>query len=685
MSSPHEQYSTVLKDTDVPNVHGEIRRSWKEDLVPVMGHVGGSQTLYESFRHGARINPLGPCLGFRAVSTSGMATPFIYSSYSECLARVNAFAAGLDELNLLNTKSDFKCLGLYMKNCMEWVMAEHAAFSVGGVTVPLYDTLGPNTVHFVLEQTETQTVVCTRSELPNLCSAKQEASLKNELNSFQSVVLVDGVTTEAAKMAEQANLQALSYAKVEAVGARRIAERGHKHSPPSSRDLATFCYTSGTTGMPKGAMLSHLNMVSAMAAMSAANDLANAHMYDRHLSYLPLAHIFERVVLNNMLSGGASIAFYRGKPELLIEDMQACQPTALPVAPRVLNKIYDKIHAGFAAAGGFKKKLFYAAVEAKTKGLLEHGRLKHTLYDALLFNKIKKGLGMDQLRLVASGSAPLAGHVLTFFRILLGIPVAEGYGQTEGAAAATVSHSDDYATAGHVGGPGGGIEVVLFDVPDMGYYHTDTEHDGQPCQGRGEICIRGPNVFMGYYKDEEKTRETIDEQGWLHSGDIGLWRPSGVLQIIDRKKNLFKLAQGEYVAPEKIENILTRSPLIAQAFVHGDSLQTSLVAVIVPDEEVVIPKYTKQEGMAGKSFEDLCQSKQLKADLMADIRQLSQGSGLHGFETVKAIHVDHMPFSVENDLLTPTFKLKRQQASKYYKAEIDRMYSVEVPKPQSKL
>lgn len=335
--------STILKDTNVPQVHGEIRRCWDPDVVPVLGHMGGSRTLYEAFRHGAQVNPLGPCMGFRAVSTSGLATPFIYSSYSECLARVNALSAGLDELNLLNDKSDYKCIGLYMKNCMEWLLSEHAAYSIGGVTVPLYDTLGSNTVYFILQQTETKTVVCSRAEFPNLCKAKLDGTKKNELQSFTSVLLVDGVTSEASRMAEEANLQVLALAKVEAVGARRIAERGHKHSPPSAHDLATFCYTSGTTGTPKGAMLTHLNLVAAMVAPAGANHLAPTNPYDRHLSYLPLAHIFERVVITQILSAGGSIAFYRGKPEYLVEDLQACRPTVLPVAPRVLNKIYDKV------------------------------------------------------------------------------------------------------------------------------------------------------------------------------------------------------------------------------------------------------------------------------------------------------------------------------------------------------
>lgn len=199
--------------------------------------------------------------------------------------------------------------------------------------------------------------------------------------------------------------------------------------------------------------------------------------------------------------------------------------------------------AGITAAGGMKKKLFDAGLAAKAEGL-SRGYLTHGIYDRLLFNKIKAALGLDGVRFMVSGSAPLSLNVMTFFRCLLGVPVVEGYGQTEGTASATIGHVDDIATVGHVGGPTGCTEVVLVDVPEMGYTKDDTNHRGQPCQGRGEIWIRGPNVFLGYYKDEAKTKETIDKEGWLHTGDIGLWTMQGQLQIIDRKKNIFKLSQG---------------------------------------------------------------------------------------------------------------------------------------------
>lgn len=422
-----------------------------------------------------------------------------------------------------------------MKNCMEWFIAEQAIFSISGATVPFYDTLGPETAEFILKQTGTRTVVCTRLELERLCQVKKAGKCPD----FSTVILADGVISEAVDMAKEAGLQVMSFAKVEAVGAQRIATKGHKHRPPSGSDVFTFCYTSGTTGDPKGALLTHTNLIAAIAA-----NLFPVGIGDRHLSYLPLAHIFERVVMALCYSVGASIAFYRGDPLFLIEDMQACRPTIFPAAPRVLNKIYDKIQAGIAAAGGFKKKLFDAAVATKSHNLITRGELKHALYDRLIFNKIKKGLGMDQLRVLISGSAPLSKPVMIFYRVMLGIPVVEGYGQTENAACASITALEDMSTLGHVGVPNTTVDIVLMDVPEMGYLHTDTEHKGQPCQGRGEICIRGPAVFKGYYKEPEKTRETVDEQGWLHSGDIGLWTTQGQLQIIDRKKNIFKLSQG---------------------------------------------------------------------------------------------------------------------------------------------
>lgn len=550
-----------------------------------------------------------------------------------------------------------------------------------------FHQLGPTTVEFVLNQTSLSTVVCSRSELPHLCSAKKTGNCPE----FKHVILVDGTIPSASKMANEVGLSIISFAKVEAMGSQIVETQGHKHSPPSGKDVATFCYTSGTTGNPKGALITHENLVSMIAGTDRFG--LTQVTSDRHLSYLPLPHIFERVVVTGVLIAGAAIGFFRGDPKYLLEDIQALRPTIMPVAPRVLNKIYDKVIAGITAAGGTKKRMFDAALHAKSEGL-KRGVLTHGLWDRLLFNKLKKALGMDHLRIMVSGSAPLSPPVMTFFRCMLSIPVVEGYGQTEGSAGATISHPDDLGTAGHVGGPTDSCEIVLVDVPEMGYFHTDTIHRGkQACKGRGEIWVRGPNVFQGYYKDEEKTKETVDEDGWLHSGDIGLWTTDGALQIIDRKKNIFKLAQGEYVAAEKIENVLAQSTLIGQVFVYGDSFQSYLVAVVIPDEEVIRGSWAKTQeednqlasgALSKSSFDQLCKNKLLKDDIMADIKKLSKSNGLHGFETVRAIHIGSEPFSVENGLLTPTFKMKRQQLKDRYESVIDALYQ-NTPPLKSKL
>jgi len=309
----------------------------------------------------------------------------------------------------------------------------------------------------------------------------------------------------------------------------------------------------------------------------------------------------------------------------------------------------------------------------KTKNLLKDGTLKHSFYDALLFNKIKRALGLDHVKIVCSGSAPLSENVMLFWRCMLGVPVVEGYGQTEGATGATIAHTDDMTTVGHVGGPTNNCEICLYNVPEMGYLHTNRSHRGEECCGRGEICVRGPNVFKGYYKDEVKTRETVDEEGWLHSGDIGLWTPDGQLKIIDRKKNIFKLSQGEYVAPEKIENIFIESTLISQCFIYGDSYQPTLVGILVPDEDVA-KEWSAKQNLQMK-FEDLCKSDELRQAVMSEIKRLAKKYGMAGFEVPKAIYLESELFSAENGLLTPTFKLKRRESKEKYKDIINGLYT----------
>lgn len=216
----------------------------------------------------------------------------------------------------------------------------------------------------------------------------------------------------------------------------------------------------------------------------------------------------------------------------------------------------------------------------------------------------------------------------------------------------------------HVGPPLACCDIKLIDVPEMQYFAAS---------GQGEVCIRGTNVTKGYYKNPEKTRETIDADGWLHTGDVGQWLPNGTLRIIDRAKHIFKLAQGEYVAPEKVENVYIRSQLIAQLFVHGESLKACIIAVVVPDVEVLKAWATKNNVPGTLSV--LCQNAQVKKLILDDMNKLAKEANLKSFEQVKDIYLHPDPFSTQNNLLTPTLKAKRPQIRKYFKPQLDDLYS----------
>lgn len=284
-----------------------------------------------------------------------------------------------------------------------------------------------------------------------------------------------------------------------------------------------------------------------------------------------------------------------------------------------------------------------------------------------------------------TGSAPMSAHVMEFLRIVFCCQVAEGYGQTECGGACTVTDPADLASLGHVGPPLASNEIKLVSVPDLGYLVSDVSHGeerdaagalvkaGTPCEGRGEVCVRGPNVFPGYYKDAANTAEALDADGWLHTGDIGLWDARGHLRIVDRKKNMFKLSQGEYVAAEKVENAILSS-WVQQAFVHGDSLHSMLIAVVVPNPDTLRPWAAAAGKPAGATPAELCADPALRDIILKDIVTHGKAHGLQGFEIPKGIHIEPTAWTPE-DLLTPTFKLKRKEAKARYGKEIDALYA----------
>uniref|UniRef100_UPI003AB08716 long-chain-fatty-acid--CoA ligase 1-like isoform X1 n=1 Tax=Centroberyx gerrardi TaxID=166262 RepID=UPI003AB08716 len=604
-------------------------------------------TMYEFFLRGARVSNNGPCLGSRKPKQ-----PYEWMTYKQVLERAENLGSAF--LHKGHSKTTDPYIGIFSQNRPEWTISELACYTYSLVSVPLYDTLGTEAISYIIDKATISTIVCDVAVKANLVLD----CVENRQHSVKTIVLMETPSTDLVNRGRQAGIQILSLEEMEAIG------KANHQQPvvPRPEDMAIICFTSGTTGNPKGAMLTHGNLVSNCSAFIR---ITEAHCPlrpgDVHVSYLPLAHMFERVVQGVMLVQGARIGYFQGDIRLLMDDLTTLKPTVFPVVPRLLNRMFDKIFGQ--ANTSVKRWLLGFAYRRKAAELMSGIVRRDSIWDRLIFRKVQASLG-GHVRLMITGAAPISPTVLTFLRAALGCQFYEGYGQTECTAGCTMTMPGDWS-AGHVGAPLPCNLVKLVDVAEMNYLAAN---------GEGEVCVKGPNVFQGYLKDPEKTEETIDADGWVHTGDVGKWLPNGTLKIVDRKKHIFKLAQGEYIAPEKIENIYTRSDALAQIFVHGDSLQACLVAVVVPDHDFLSGWAKKTLGLEG-SYLELCGRAEVKAAILADILRLGKEGGLKSFEQVKAICIHTELFSVQNGLLTPTLKAKRAELRQHFRSQIDELYA----------
>ncbi|NXH88360.1 ACSL5 ligase, partial [Edolisoma coerulescens] len=606
-----------------------------------------AKTLYEVFQRGVHISGNGDCLGYRKPKQ-----PYQWLTYKQVSDRTKYLGSGLLQKGCQPSSNQF--IGIFAQNRPEWIISEYACYTYSMVAVPLYDTLGPEAIIYIVNKADISVVICDTS-------AKAEVLLKNceekKTPCLKIIVLMDLFDKELKDRGAKVGIEILSLQEVEELGRNNIREP----VPPKPEDLSVVCFTSGTTGNPKGAMLTHQNVVSNAAAfLRCTENTIECTSSDIAISYLPLAHMFERVVQAVVYSCGAKVGFFQGDIRLLTDDMKTLKPTLFPVVPRLLNRVYDKIQSG--ANTPVKRYLLNLAVFMKMAEIKQGIFRNDSIWDKLVFKKVQETMG-GRVRIMVTGAAPISPSVLTFLRAALGCQIFEGYGQTECSAGSTFSMPGDWTT-GHVGAPLACNIIKLDDVEEMSYFSSNNE---------GEVCIKGPNVFKGYLKDPEKTAEAIDKDGWLHTGDIGKWLPNGTLKIIDRKKNIFKLAQGEYIAPEKIENVYIRSTPVAQVFVHGESLRSFLIGIVVPDAEM-LPEFAAKLGVKG-SFEELCKTPVVKKAILDDLIRLGREAGLKSFEQVKDLYIHTELFSVENGLLTPTLKAKRGDLVKFFQKEIEALYS----------
>uniref|UniRef100_A0A8D0GIT2 long-chain-fatty-acid--CoA ligase n=1 Tax=Sphenodon punctatus TaxID=8508 RepID=A0A8D0GIT2_SPHPU len=549
----------------------------------------------------------GPCLGYRKPKQ-----PYQWLTYQQVLDRAEYLGSGLLHKGCKPSPDQF--IGIFAQNRPEWIISEFACYTYSMVAVPLYDTLGPEAIVYIVNKADMSTVICDKPEKAEIILANCEGGKTPDV---KTIILMDPFGDELRERGAKLGVEIMSLQEIELLLSMNL------HS--------SLC---PCVGNPKGAMLTHQNVVSNAAGFSKSMESTfDCLPSDISLSYLPLAHMFERVVQAVIYSGGAKVGFFQGDIRLLMDDMRELKPTVFPVVPRLLNRLYDKIQSG--AQTKFKKLLLNFAASRK-HAEVKQGILRNTsIWDKIIFKKVQDTMG-GKVRLMVTAAAPISPSVLSFLRSALGCPIFEAYGQTECTGGCTFSVPGDWTT-----GPSRcwAFRMLYWLMTYFGSF-----------QG-GPVLIDFCDGFNGYV-----TSIT-----------------SGTLKIIDRKKNIFKLAQGEYIAPEKIENVYIRSAPVAQVYVHGDSLQSFLVGVVVPDPEVM-PEFSAKLGIKA-SYEEICKHSEVKKAILDDLVKLGKGAGLKSFEQVKDIFLHPEMFTIENGLLTPTLKAKRAELAKYFRSQLDALYA----------
>jgi long-chain acyl-CoA synthetase len=534
-----------------------------------------------------------------------------------------------------------------------WVASDLAIMANGAVSVPIYPTSSQSDIQYIIDNSDAQFVFVQNESLLNKVLA-----VKGQLPGLKKVVLLSALPGG----------KSLSELKVEdglVLGLEELQECGRQYMADNdavldqrmqateSAAVATIIYTSGTTGTPKGVMLTYDNIFGVLNDLPAVIPITPQDVY---LSFLPLSHVFERICGEfYWLAQGDVCAFAEGI-EHVSKNMSEVEPSMILVVPRVLDRIYAKVRAGIMGASGRSRSLIEWSLEVgkdafrhKAEGKMPGPFLnaKVWLAERLVFAKLRARIGRN-LRLVVSGGAPATKEVIEFFNAI-GITTLEGYGLTETTAPVSVNVPSK-VKAGTVGKALRSTQIM-------------TAEDG-------EIMIKGPGVFKGYFKADEQTAESFDENGWFHTGDIGIIDGDGYVKITDRKKDLIINSAGKNIAPQRIEAALKQVPIVSQAIVFGDKKKHT-VAILTLDEHGAT-ELAHEKGWHFNSYAELSALPELKQHLRREINECSKQ--LADYERVRNIAVLSHDLSVEHGELTATLKVKRNVVLKKYKDLVDKLY-----------
>jgi long-chain acyl-CoA synthetase len=554
-------------------------------------------------------------------------------SFSEVLEIVRPLALGLVELGV--EKGDR--VSILGNTRPEWTYFDFAALSIGATVVPIYQTNSPEECRYVLENSDAKVVVVEDDE-----QLEKIRKVRDQLPQLEQVVRMTGASEDS-----------ISLEDLAAKGAGGDNARWESlYSAVTPADICTFIYTSGTTGPPKGCVISHGNYRS---MLDMVNETSVIEGEDVSYLYLPLAHSFALLIQLGSFDLGATLAYWERDPLKILPNLAELKPTYFPSVPRIFEKIYTAANSGMEKEGGLKKAIFHWAigVGARMRAAERSGRKpgfllsrQYAFADEKVLSKIRNLFG-GKLRLAVSGAAPISPEILSFFDAA-GVLVLEGWGMTETSTAATISTPDDFKV-GTIGKPFPGCEVRIAED--------------------GEILVKGPNVFQGYHKNEEATKETIVD-GWLHTGDIGEIDSEGFIKITGRKKDIIITAGGKNITPANLEADIKQHPLVSQCVVVGDR-RPYLVALVTLDPEDAVA-YAKEHGLP-EDLVQLAANADIKASIEAHVEEINKNYAR--VEQVKKIAILKQDLSQETGELTPTLKVKRAVVTSKHEAEIEGLYA----------
>lgn len=583
-----------------------------------------------------------------------------WMSYDRVYKEVKAFGSGLAALG----QKPLTNIAIFCETRAEWIIAAQACFMHNFPLVTLYSTLGGPAIAHGLNEAEVSHIITSKELL--------KTKLKDillEVPRLRHIIVVDDKFSVGSDFPRGITVH--SMAAVQRLGAQPENASKQRRAPCAS-DVAVIMYTSGSTGIPKGVMISHSNIIAGITGMS--ERIPNLGKGDTYIGYLPLAHVLELSAELVCLAHGCRIGY--SSPLTLADqstkikkgskgDCSVLQPSLMAAVPEIMDRIYKNVMLKVEQMSVFQRTLFLLAYNYKMEQLAMG--YSTPLCDRLVFRKVRALLG-GRLRVLLSGGAPLSAVTQRFMNVCFCCPVGQGYGLTETCGAGTISQLWDYST-GRVGAPLVCCELQLKDWAEGGYRSTD-----KPCP-RGEILIGGPSVTMGYYKNKKNGEDFfVDENGqrWFCTGDIGEIHGDGCLKIIDRKKDLVKLQAGEYVSLGKVEAVLKNCPLIDNICAYANSDESYVIGFVVPNEKHLLA-LAERRCVRG-SREELCNNPVIEEEVLKVITDTALAGQLERFEIPRKISLSSDPWTPETGLVTDAFKLKRKELKTHYQRDIEKMY-----------